>query len=207
MRVGFVALSMGLVCASAAFAGNIVLNPGFETGDFTSWTGGNRWEVATNDDVFPHSGSFYADTGCVGAGCIAGSATFSQTLTTVIGQNYTFSFFYDLGETSDGEEGDDFAELVAQWNGATVLDATATDVPDAGYVLFSVNEIASSTSSTIQFFGRQDPDELGVDDVCVDLAGGACAGQSGVPEPGSMFLFGGGLAVLALFGARRRSRA
>jgi hypothetical protein len=220
MRIGLAALSLGFLCASSVFATNIVLNPGFETGDFTNWTSISGFNVdTTSDGVVAHSGAFYADTGCVGATCIAGpnAATFSQTLTTVAGQNYTFSFFYDLGDTtcsgcSEGPSGDPadiFAELVAQWNGATVLDVVSTDTPESGYVLFSVNEIASSTSSTIQFFGRQDPAQLGVDDVCVDLAGGTCpvAGQSGVPEPGSMFLLGGGIAVLALLGARRRARA
>ncbi len=210
MKIGFLALSLCLLCSSAALATNIVLNPGFETGDFTNWITNDGWDVEmTSGGVLPHSGTFYADTGCVGSTCITNpDAAFSQTLTTVIGQNYTFSFFYDLGVTNESEPGDDFAELVAQWNGATVLDATATDLSDVGYVLFSVNEIASSTSSTIQFLGRQDPAQLGVDDVCVDLAGGSCpvVGASGTPEPASMFLFGGGMAVLALVArARRRS--
>jgi hypothetical protein len=164
--------------------------------------------------VVAHAGMFYADTGCDAPACISDpTLAFSQTLTTVAGQNYTFSFFYDLGNsTCNGCSGspddptDSLSELVAQWNGTTVLDAAVHNQPDGGYVLFSVTEMATSISTTISFSGRQDPAHLGVDDVCVDLTSGTCPVASGVPEPGSMFLFSGGLTALALAAyARRRS--
>ncbi len=81
MRIGLAALSLGFLCASSVFATNIVLNPGFETGDFTNWTNISGFNVdTTSDGVVAHSGAFYADTGCVGATCIAGpnAATFSR---------------------------------------------------------------------------------------------------------------------------------
>jgi len=215
LKINNLAISVVVVCASAAFGGNIVVNPGFETGDFTGWSNTN-WNVQTADaGVVPHSGSFYADTGCAGANCISDpSLAFSQALTTVAGQNYTFSFFYDLGTSScnaclstiPDDPTTTLAQLVVQWNGANVLNVSANDQPNAGYVLFSVTEMATSTTSTISFSGRQDPEQLGVDDVCVDLASGSCpvTGASGVPEPGSMFLVGGGMAALALAAYARR---
>jgi hypothetical protein len=95
--------AMTLLAASAA-AGNIVLNPGFETSDFTSWTV-NGWDVDTiGGDVTPHSGTYFADTGCVGAGCFndVSGAFFFQDLATTMGATYTISFWYDLGNTLCG---------------------------------------------------------------------------------------------------------
>ena len=78
-------------------AGNLVANPGFETGDFTGWTTGGNFEatgVSGNFDGFlPNSGNFFAFLGPVGS-----DGTLSQNLATTPGQSYTFSWF--LG--SDG---------------------------------------------------------------------------------------------------------
>src|ERR1700731_4465933 len=68
MRLAFVALaSLCLVAMAAPARANIVQNPGFETGDFTSWTQ-TGWGI--NGSVPPHTGNFDASTGCVGAPCV-----------------------------------------------------------------------------------------------------------------------------------------
>src|SRR5690349_2024952 len=94
--------------ASAAMAGNIVANPGFETGDFTSWTTNSGWDIIGTGGtagVFPHTGSFFANTGCVGTTCIqadsSGSpdaAWFYQDLATVPGTLYDLTFYFAPGE-------------------------------------------------------------------------------------------------------------
>src|SRR4030095_10862232 len=68
-----VCLLAGVCVTSSAKAASIVLNPGFETGDFTSWTAQNWGVVDTGGTagVFPNTGSFFANTGCVSTNCIA----------------------------------------------------------------------------------------------------------------------------------------
>jgi hypothetical protein len=57
----------------------------------------NGWAVVTDT---PHSGTYDADTGCVGATCISTPIAFLfQDFCTTPGATYTFSFWYDLGPT------------------------------------------------------------------------------------------------------------
>lgn len=71
-----------------AVAANLVLNPGFETGDFTDWT--VTGDGISIDTVFPNTGccdaAFSATTTDPNAGVL------SQTLSTSPGQVYTLSF-------------------------------------------------------------------------------------------------------------------
>jgi hypothetical protein len=221
MKRWLVSLPAAALFSCVAFGSNIVLNPGFETGDFTNWTNTNgNWEVETSSGgVVPHSGTYYADTGCVGAPCLttgADGAFFFQDLPTTIGDTYTISFWYDLGNTTCTDEcvgegpsddpNDTFAELEATWGATTIFNVIADDVPDQGWVNFTINAVATSTSTQLEFFGRQDPAQLGVDDVCVDLAGGSCGGEAAVPEPAALLLSGSGLAGFGFLALQRRRR-
>jgi hypothetical protein len=206
-------LSIAALLSSAALGSNLVLNPGFETGDFTNWTLRTGiptpWGVTTvGDSVSPHTGSYFADGTCVGAGCLDNSSGsyFYQDLPTLPGDTYTISFWYDLGDTIVGGGG--LAELKVGWGLGPlfILDATADDQPDQGWVHFTINEMATSAGTQLVFLGRQDPATLGVDDVCVDLAGGACGNAAVSPEPDSLVLSGCGLARIG-FLALRRSRS
>ncbi len=75
---------------------NLVQNPGFETGDLTSWTSNfaaySPWVLRTGA---PTIDSFSINTGYVGDTCINGTAaqqaSLSQTIATVSGQNYVLA--------------------------------------------------------------------------------------------------------------------
>jgi hypothetical protein len=71
-----------------AAAANLVLNPGFETGDFTNWSvGGDGIAI---DNVFPNTGC--CDAAFSATTVDASPGVLSQTLSTSAGQAYTLSF-------------------------------------------------------------------------------------------------------------------
>jgi hypothetical protein len=187
-------LCLGLAGPASA-AGELVVNGGFETGDFTGWTMGGNFEftgVSGNFDGFlPHSGNFFAFLGPVGA-----DGTLSQDLVTTPGQTYTFSFAVG----SDGATPNDFN---ASWNGSTIL--SLTDIPQtpgypgAAYTVYSFTEVATGALTNITLGFRNDPSFLALDDVSV------VAGV--VPEPSSIVLSGIGVLTFAGYTIRRRRRA
>jgi len=193
----FAVVLTALCAISTASAANVVLNPGFETGDMTNWAT-TSWSIGTGNS---YTGSYYAYTGCVGQNCITGTAaqqaSLSQTLATTAGQTYTLTFeFMTLYGTPN--------ELDVLWNGTSVLDlgpgGTLGVVP--AYTLYTVSNLsATSSSSTLTFLGRQDLYYDALDNVDVELSG-----TGGVPEPSTWLLMGGALLPL-LRAARRRTLA
>ena len=203
-----------LLSLSTAFGGNIVLNPGFETGDFSSWTVLNvGWGISGT----PHTGTFATYTGCVGDQCINGDSTqiasLSQVLTTTTGGIYTLSFWFDPAESDTNFGGT--VELEAFWNGTPVIDLVllgtgggiaatpailTPTTPGFGYNQYVVTGlVAGGPTTTLEFRGRQDPSFLNLDDISVDAS-------SGAPEPGTMLLGACGLLGLGLW-KRRATRA
>ncbi len=183
--VGAIALLVMLSSAPLR-AGNIVTNPGFETGDLTGWVftaaaSGTDFTVSSIDGA--HSGSFEADFGGVSSGYYD---TISQMLPTVAGQSYTFSFWLASDDPEDNGQ-------QVFWDGNSILSLTNFA---QGYVFYSFTEAASTSSTTIAFAGYNTPAWNGVDDVSVD-------GATSAPEPSSMILLGLGAVV---FGAVRRRR-
>jgi len=177
---------------------NIVLNCGFETGDFTDWTVNESANVAwgvhpssiDNSGPGPNSGTYFASTGCTGAQCI-GSDSLSttnylyQNLTTVAGDTYSVTFYFASG----GEPGQ---ELLATFGGTTLFDLV--NLPgnaETGYTAYTTTVVASATTSLLEFQGRQDPAYNALDDISVDLV-------TGTPEPSSVAMLGCGLLGLVV---------
>jgi hypothetical protein len=184
-------------------AQNIVLNPGFETGSFPPWVA-RAWDVSSG--VRAHSGTHYTATGCVGPACITpapGSGAYVyQDLVTVVGAQYTLTFYYFPGP------GTGAAELQALWGptatqlttgGAGVCSGNCvfdnTQIGTSTYAQYTVaNLTATSALTRLEFLGRQDPSEDGLDDVSVI----ATSLPSTTPVPPSVLLTMVGLACLGL---------
>src|SRR5512140_2289427 len=95
-----------LVLALPASAGNIVFNPGFETGDFSGWTvvpasEGSDLTVVSGGHASLWAAQFAADTP-------DDPDTISQVLTTAPGQTYVLSFW--LARPVDGIDYASFLE-------------------------------------------------------------------------------------------------
>ena len=162
---------------------DLIVNGGFETGDFTGWTQ-SGWLI---DTLNPNSGIYDAATGCAGASCTTvgdpNAAYLFQDVATTSGSTYTLSFFYNSGQLATTA-----SELRVLWGNpnaaslSTVVDFVNVDTSGA-YVKYTVTVTATSATSELEFLGRQDLDFYSVDDVSV--TGGAV---SNVPEPYSVKL-------------------
>lgn len=171
-------------CFATSASAELITNGGFETGDLNGWTTGNF--VTTNFDGYVTSGNYSLYMGCVGDLCST-----SQTIATTAGASYTFSFDYG----SDGAQPNEF---IARFGGVdvfhTVNDPTNTR---PGFMHESFTVLASSTSTLVEFLGRNDPAYQALDNVSVVPA------ASVVPEPGALALLLAGLAGLGLSKRRK----
>jgi len=192
-----IAAALFAIAGTQAHADNIVLNGGFETGDFTDWTVNSSanfpWEVdsAAGGHGVPFAGSFFASNACVGSTCITGTPvqqdSLSQDLATVVGDSYTLDFWF--GTFDNGNP----MELQALFGGVVVEDLL--NIGSTNYNEYTVTGlVATSTSTELEFLGRQDPEWDELDNVSV-----TDTTVSGAPEPGSWALGFGGLLALAGF--------
>jgi hypothetical protein len=175
--------------AVSASATELVTNGGFETGDLTSWTLTGNLGYSSVQPNSVNSGSFAYSNGAVDS-----DGVLSQTVATVAGQSYDFSFWL----RSDGGTPNDFTASL----GGVVLQAL-TNAPSFGYTQFSGSVVALSDNAALSFAFRDDPGFWKLDDV--SLVGGA----GGVPEPATWGLMltgfmGAGGAIRA---SRRRQAA
>jgi len=176
------ALLLTFLFVPVAHATSILVNGGFETGDFTGWTQ-SGWLIDTTN---PNSGVYDTSTGCSGASCTTvgdpNSAYIFQDVATTPGTTYTLSFFYDSGQLPILG-----SELLVLWgdpnaaNLSTVVDFVDVDTSGT-YAEYTGMVSATSAMSELEFLGRQDLDYYSIDDV--SLTGGTV---TSVPEPRSSF--------------------
>jgi hypothetical protein len=181
-----------------AVAGNIVANPGFESG-LTGWTNSPDWG---SGNFAVHTGVLEAFTQCVGAACISTPTSFLyQDLATVTSQIYAFTFWYRFQGPSGTTN---INELQTLAGGVIVSDLVDQSNNGGVYQQAQTTFVAPGPTTRIQFDGRNDPSFLIIDDVCVDLNGAAC-GLVATPEPATGFL--GVVGVLAVLLMRKYGRS
>jgi hypothetical protein len=190
--------SVGLLGLAAVTcqAVNIVSNPSFTSGT-TGWTFGANFAVGIPGNSGPNS----AQTGCQTHASVSDpNCEISQILTTTPGATYFLSFFVteDDGPTS---------EMVIDWDGSQIADVVNPNncvgcgASTSPWLQFTFNNLVASTGSTnLQIFGRQDPSTIFFTDFVVDLQG-----AGGAAEPASFYMLGVGLAGLWWLGGRRRT--
>lgn len=149
---------------------SIVLNGGFETGDFTDWTFvGNSADTFVDFDgsasgIPPHGGSYAAVFGDTSVD------TISQTLTTIANQSYLLSFWFFSPNVSEATGGTITGympnKLTATWNGTNVFSQSNISQFNVWSNL-SYIVTAPGTSTVLKFGGEDKVWFLGLDDVSV----------------------------------------
>jgi len=169
---------------------NLIVNGGFETGDFTGWdlTGNTGYTGVTT--VNPHSGSYSASLGPIGSdGYLLQSLPFSTT----VGMQYDVEFWlYNLTSIPFDPYGNDFG--VVYIGGTPGVLFSASNIPDQPYTEYHYIVTANLSSSNLAFNFRNDPGFFFLDDVSV---------TSHVPEPATMLLLGSGLLGISLLSRKK----
>ena len=177
------AILIFILCAALegtlARADNLVANPGFETGDLTSWT------ISGVDSSPGDNGIYYgvdksdAYSGSYGAyfGPVGGVLDLTQTLATTPGTTYTVSFW--LAQVPATPAGYTNSFLLS-FGGNTLF--SQTDLAGSNYTGYSYTGVASSASTVLQFAFRDDTGFFSLDDVSVSGTTAA------TPEPSSLWL-------------------
>ncbi len=178
--------------ACSSVAGNLVTtNCGFETGDFTGWSGTVLSEpdsLAGVDNLDPFSGTYEAYLGNE-----SGNDTLSQTLNTVAGTTYTIQFYLDNTSDADANNPNDFSAAFG-----STIGFTETNAPAGSYAVESFTALATGSSTDLTFTFENGLGFFDLDSVSVV----AVPSVGPVPEPGSLMLLGTG--ALGLLGAARR---
>ena len=154
--------------AITVVSSNLVVNGGFETGDFTGWTIGGDFAAYGYNSVLPNVGNpdtNYNHSGNHGAAMstLYSNGTISQPITTAPGSTYLLSCWFSA---SDNEPTKYFE---ANWNGSKLISLTnfLSAIP---WTNFQLTVAATSPSTPLQFVFRNDQTWFGFDDVSVQIA-------------------------------------
>ena len=182
--VVLVGLGVGLA-GSRASAQNLLINPGFETGDMTGWTVAHlgSFSGVNNGGGTPHSGVDYFGMGAIS---LADQTDFYQDVATTVGQTYIASFWaYDRDTPPSGQ-------IHVTFGGVDIGPASGTVTSGPPYVQYSLTFTATAASTRLESKGW----EANLWVISYDYS------VSAVPEPATLSLLALGFGIRAL---RRRS--
>ena len=171
---------------------NLLVNGGFETGDFTGWSQAGNTGF-TGVDGNPNSGNNAAFLGPVGS-----TGNLIQGFATVAGAFYDLTFYLSNGGAGGNNpnvngQPTDFRAVFA---GSFVAGGDVSNV-GSSYTQFHFLVQATGAFTFLEFVFRNDSSFFFLDDVSVELHQ-----ASGVPETASSAMLMG-LALVGLFGAQR----
>lgn len=183
MKISTILLGAALLTATPTLAATeLVSNGGFETGSISSWT-------LTGNTGFSSVGSFAAFTGAFGYsnGAVGSSGLLNQTVATVAGASYTYSFAL----RNNGGPANSFSASL----GGTAFGPSFSNAGPFGFTVYSGTVVAPTNNATLTFAFRQDPNFWNFDDASLTAA---------VPEPATwgLMIVGFGMVGMAL---RRRT--
>jgi hypothetical protein len=190
-------LTFGVPAARA----NLVANPNFDLNSPLQQTAPLDWtltKAASGSDFIvggatigsgPFSSPNAANFGATGAF----DDKLSQVLATTVGQTYTISF--ELAHHSTNNAND----FSAQFGGIPIF--SLVNAAAFGYTLETFTATATSSSTELDFFGRENPDFYSLDNVSVEAI------SNGVPEPSTWAMMILGFAGIGFMAYRRRNVA
>jgi hypothetical protein len=165
--------------AGRASAGNLIVNGGFETGDFTGWTLGGNTAGTFVGPPFDGVGHAFSGEHAAVLGAIGSVGTLSQTFATVPGTLYELTLWGSNGGAPPNQ-------VTISLDGITAF--AAKDDPVHDYVLHVFDFTATSTTNTLLFeYEHSTSGAFVIDDVSV----------SAVPEPSTLTLLALGVGALA----------
>ena len=184
--------AVALIAAAAvpAAAANLVVNGGFETGDFSGWTEQGHEGAYTRVEASSH-----ADSGSYDAllGSVHGLHEISQQIATTPGHDYSVSFAL----TSSGSA--PFINTFrARLGGVTLL--SLIDAPQFAYARQGFTFSATGAPSTLEFVSQNVTGFWMLDTISVEDIGVT----PGVPEPATWALLLAGFGMTGAAVRRRR---
>lgn len=182
-------IAIALMVSSRLLSANLIVNPGFETGDFTGWTVSPAASLSSIAVVSgnAHSGTYAASFGATGVEL----DVISQTIATTPGTRYNLSFWLEIVNRNN--------EFQVSFGSVTLLHLIDTgSVNNPRYRQFRFSPRATGSSTTLGFAGLNPPSFTYLDDVSV-------IPSSSVSDSGSTAMLSS-VTALALFVARRRFR-
>ena len=138
---------------------NLVVNGGFETGNFSSWILDAASTQVGKRTGLVHAGRYGAQLGQTNT-----LGELSQNLPTIAGQTYLLSFWLTNPNNALGATPNAFE---VQWEGETLYHAV--NLPFQKWTNLQFTVTATNSGSRLQFDFQDDPYYLGLDDVSVKL--------------------------------------